>query len=205
MDEQSGQDRVLVAVKIFLRLPSSGYMTNHTMILPQAFYTRDVLTIAPEILGKILVRRLKDGSEIRFPVTEVEAYRGEEDLACHASKGRTKRTEIMYHSGGHVYMYLVYGIYWMLNVVVSDRDSTQALLIRGVGDTFGPGRVSRLLQLDGSFYGEPLWKSERLTIINPPDFTGLPSHFPTTILTSRRVGIDYAGEPWVSNPWRFRI
>ena len=71
--------------------------------LPQEFFTRDVLEVAPELLGKILVRKFDDGSIKKFKITEVEAYRGKDDLACHASKGRTPRTEIMYNDGGYIY------------------------------------------------------------------------------------------------------
>ena len=99
--------------------------------LGESFFIRDVLDVAPELLGKILVIK-KDSSIIQFPITEVEAYRGEEDLACHASKGRTSRTEIMYHQGGVIYVYLIYGMYWMLNFVTGGANQPQAVLIRGI-------------------------------------------------------------------------
>src|SRR4030042_4635780 len=82
----------------------------------ESFYERDVLEVAPCLLGNNIVLKKENGI-LRFMITESEAYRGEEDLACHACKGRTARTEIMYHMGGHLYIYLIYGMYWMLNIV----------------------------------------------------------------------------------------
>jgi len=172
-------------------------MHPHDLILPSGFFTRDVLAIAPEILGKILVRTLPDGSEIRLPLTEVEIYRGVEDQACHASKGMTTRNRVMFGVGGHIYMYLVYGMHWMFNIVTGPAGSPEALLIRGVGDVFGPGRVTKLLQMDGSFYGEPMASSTRIRVENAPSIV----HYST----GPRVGIHYAGEPWLSKPWRLKV
>ena len=95
------------------------------------FYQKDVLDVAPLLLGKILVRRFDDGSEIRLPIVEVEAYKGEEDLACHARFGKTTRNGIMYEQGGVVYMFLIYGMYWMLNIVTGAGDFPEAILVRG--------------------------------------------------------------------------
>ena len=81
------------------------------------FFRRDVLCVAPELVGRILVRRLPDGTLLRARITETEAYRGEQDTACHASRGRTRRTEVLYHDGGTIYVYLCYGMHWMLNIV----------------------------------------------------------------------------------------
>jgi len=172
-------------------------MYTNGLILPSGFFIRDVLDIAPEILGKILVRTLPDGSEIRLPLTEVEIYRGVEDLACHASKGMTARNRVMFGEGGHIYMYLVYGMHWMFNIVTGPAGSPEALLIRGAGDVFGPGKVTKLLQMDGSFYGESIAASSRIRIENAPEIV----HFST----GPRVGIQYAGEPWVSKPWRLKV
>ena len=106
--------------------------------LKSNFFTRDVLDVAPEILGKILVIRLKDGNYQKFSVTDVEAYKGTDDKACHASKGRTARTEVMFRTGGVLYVYLVYWMYWMLNVVTGLENDPQAVLIRGVDKCNGP-------------------------------------------------------------------
>ncbi len=162
------------------------------------FFKRDVLEVAPDLLGKTLVRRFSTGRTERFTITETEAYRGTEDLACHASKGRTPRTEVMYSEGGLIYVYLIYGMYWMLNFVTGIKDQPSAVLIRGIGDVTGPGKVGRLLELDKSFYGEDLYFSNRLWVEDEPNGN-------VTHTTHPRVGIDYAGDPWVSKPWRFKM
>jgi DNA-3-methyladenine glycosylase len=167
--------------------------------LPQSFFTRDVLTVAPELLGNYLVRKFNDGSFHKFLITETEAYRGEEDLACHASKGRTARTEIMYHEGGHLYVYLIYGMYWMLNIVTGTNDNPQAILIRGIEQFDGPGKLTKHLQIDKSFYGENLINSERIWIEPKPDKIKI------NYLTSPRIGIDYSGDIWKNKPWRFLL
>lgn len=165
------------------------------MRLPSSFFQRDVLKVAPEMLGKILVRKFNNNRVERYIITEVEAYSGDGDLACHASKGKTPRTEVMFREGGLVYVYLIYGMYWMLNVVTGHKDEASAVLIRGVATISGPGRVGKALQLDKSFYGEDLFRSERIWIED--------SEFQGKIIATPRIGINYAGEPWVSKPWRF--
>ncbi len=165
------------------------------MKLGQDFFSRDVLEVAPELLGKVLVRRFDNGKLFTSQITEVEAYRGEEDKACHASKGRTSRTEIMYHPGGSVYVYLIYGMYWMLNFVTGDRNEPQAVLIRGLNDIAGPGRITRRLEIGSDFYGENLAGSERLWIED--------SDQQVAVQAVPRIGIDYAGEPWKTLPWRY--
>ncbi len=164
-------------------------------ILPTTFFQQDVLLLAPALLGKILVRRFDDGTIERFRITETEAYRGEEDKGCHASKGCTQRTRIMYHSGGKIYVYLIYGIYWMLNIVSGKADEPQAVLIRGVERISGPGRIGKRLLLDKSFYGEVL-PSSRIWI---EDDNVTPEY-----ITTPRIGIDYA-EEWKDIEWRFVV
>ncbi|MFZ5428752.1 MAG: DNA-3-methyladenine glycosylase [Bacteroidota bacterium] len=162
------------------------------------FFRRDVLEVAPDLLGKYLVRIFPDGSIRRFMISETEAYRGTDDLACHASKGMTPRTEVMFRNGGLVYVYLIYGMYWMLNFVTGHEGEASAVLIRGIEDISGPGRTGRILQLDKSFYGENLETSPRIWVEEyHPD--------PAEYTTHPRVGIAYAGEPWVSQPWRFKL
>lgn len=165
--------------------------------LPASFFQHEVTNVAPRLLGKILVRKFDDGFIQKFIVTEVEAYRGMEDLACHASKGRTARTEVMFHEGGVVYVYLIYGMYWMLNFVTGTENEPTAVLIRGMEGISGPGRVGRALKLDKSFYGEDLSTSERIWL---EESDIIPRN-----ITTPRIGIDYAGEPWISKPWRFVI
>jgi DNA-3-methyladenine glycosylase len=165
--------------------------------LDRDFFTRDVLDVAPDLIGKIIIIGPAGPSERRFGITEVEAYRGRDDRACHASKGRTVRTEIMFHEGGRIYVYFIYGMYWMLNIVTGKEDDPQAVLIRGVEGITGPGRVTRELGIDGSYYGEDLTHSGRIRIAD----TGNKANYKT----KPRVGIDYAGEPWKSKEWRFLI
>jgi DNA-3-methyladenine glycosylase len=133
----------------------------------------------------------------RYVITEVEAYSGNGDLACHASKGKTPRTEVMFREGGLIYVYLVYGIHWLLNIVTGKEGDASAVLIRGIEKVSGPGRVGKALQLDKSLYGENLFTSNRIWIEN--------SEEKVEFTTSPRIGIQYAGEPWVSLPWRFLL
>lgn len=164
--------------------------------LDESFFCRDVLEVAPELPGKYLT--MSGSRDIkRYLITEVEAYRGEEDTACHASKGRTARTEIMYHSGGHIYVYLIYGMYWMLNFVTADENVPQAVLIRGLENMPGPGKLTKALGIDKSYYGTNLVSSKTIWV----EDHGLTP----VIFTSPRIGVDYSGEPWVSKPWRFFI
>lgn len=161
------------------------------------FYNRDVLKVAPDLVGKTLVRFFDDRTIHRSIILEAEAYRGIEDLACHASKGRTQRTEVMFRQGGLVYVYLIYGMYWMLNVVTGEPDNPQAVLIRGIEGCYGPGRLTKKLSIGKDFYGEDLVRSSRLWIEeNNQTFQ---------VQSAPRIGVDYAGELWASKPWRFYI
>jgi len=161
------------------------------------FFTRDVLEVAPEMPGKYLVVRGQDGRIKRHMITEVEAYRGTEDLACHASRGRTNRTDVMYRRGGHLYIYLIYGMYWMLNIVTGPEEEPQAILLRGVEDYCGPGRLTRGIGIDHSWNGIDLADSDLVWIEGPGRIV--------KVITSPRIGIDYSGEPWKSKPWRYFI
>lgn len=162
--------------------------------LDREFYTRDVLEVAPDLIGKYLAFRSGENSVGKYVITEVEAYRGEEDRACHAWRGKTSRTRVMYQHGGLVYVYFIYGMYWMLNIVTEKENIPHAVLIRGIDGFNGPGKITRALGIDKSFYGEDLTVSERIWIeesgLNPK------------IKTSPRIGVDYAGE-WRDKPWRF--
>ncbi|MDX9726726.1 MAG: DNA-3-methyladenine glycosylase [Bacteroidales bacterium] len=161
------------------------------------WYERDVLDVAPDLISKILAIRTKGGITARYLITETEAYRGEDDLACHASRGRTPRTDIMYHTGGMLYVYLVYGMYWMLNIVTGETNNPQAVLLRGLGGCPGPGRLTRLLGIDKSFNGEDLTTSQRIWF----EESGVEPDF----ITGERIGIEYAGDFWKSRPWRYTI
>ncbi|MCX6300845.1 MAG: DNA-3-methyladenine glycosylase [Bacteroidia bacterium] len=163
--------------------------------LKRSFFIRDVLYVAPDLIGKILVIKSEHDDIQRFMITETEAYRGAEDKACHASKGRTPRTEVMYREGGSIYVYFVYGMYWMLNFVAGEENEPQAALIRGIERHNGPGKLTKALKIDGSFYGEDLTASDRIWV----EDTG----FMPEIRTGPRIGINYAGDPWINKPWRY--
>lgn len=160
------------------------------------FYLADAVTVARQLPGMELVMA-SEKKCLRYVISETEAYLGDGDRACHASRGRTRRTEPMYLEGGHLYIYFVYGMHWMLNVVTGPADHPQAVLIRGVSQYQGPGRVTKGLGVDGSFNREDLASSGRIWI----EDTG----FRPALIAGPRVGIDYAGEPWISKPWRFII
>lgn len=164
--------------------------------LGRDFFTRDVLEVAPQLPGKYIVMEtpLVKGS---FMITEVEAYRGESDLACHASRGKTARTSVMYREGGILYVYLVYGIHWMLNIVTAEENNPQAILIRGIEGVSGPGRLTKALGVDLSWNGIDIIRS---SVVGIEDRGIRPE-----LLTSPRIGIDYAGEPWISKQWRYFV
>ena len=165
--------------------------------LDRAFFRRDVLEVAPALLGKLLVMNDEGRGKAVYTISETEAYKGGDDLACHASKGRTGRTDVMFGDGGHIYMYLIYGMYWMLNVDTSSEEVPQAVLIRALREVSGPGRLTRLIGVDRSYNGEDLVTSPRIGIYESGEGS-IPSH-----TTGPRIGIDYAGEPWKSMPWRY--
>jgi DNA-3-methyladenine glycosylase len=163
--------------------------------IDRQFFNRDVLKVAPSLLGKYIVRRFDNGLIKKYKIIETEAYRGEEDLACHASKGRTPRTEVMYQKGGLVYVYFIYGMYWMLNFVTGIENEPQAVLIRAMEGFNGPGKLTKELALDKSFYGEDLSTSNRIWLAENLNST--------SIKTAPRVGINYAGDYWKAQEWRF--
>ncbi len=163
--------------------------------LNRLFFTRDVLDVAPELLGKKLNRKFDNGEIKSFIITEVEAYRGEDDLACHASKGMTPRNKVMYNEGGLIYVYLIYGIHWMFNIVTSVKGNPQAVLIRGIEGFSGPGRVTKALGINKSFYAIDVVSSEKIWFSNSGEI------IPYT--ADKRIGIDYAGNYWANKPWRF--
>ncbi len=148
---------------------------------------------AEALVGKILVRRFPDGRELRARITETEAYYTEADTACHAHKGRTKRTEVLYRPAGTVYVYLCYGMHWMLNLVTGAEDSPQAVLIRGVEGVSGPGRVTKYLGIDKSLNDTMLGDALRL---EEDGYTPAVEKLP-------RVGIGYASPEDQARLWRF--
>jgi len=158
------------------------------------FYTRDVLVVAPELLGKTLCRRVGE-TTLTGRITEVEAYRGEEDTACHARVGRTKRTEVLYMAGGHAYVYLCYGIHCLLNVVTGKQGDPQAVLIRGLADVSGPGRLTKA-------FGITL-EDNRLDLVTSSTLWLEDEGFVPQVSTSRRIGIGYATQEDQARLWRF--
>ncbi len=164
-------------------------------MLNSNFFKRDVLSVAPELLGKFLVKKEKE-KEIKMIITEVEAYDGEQDKACHASKGSTGRVEVMYGPAGVWYVYLVYGMYHMLNVVTGEIDYPSAVLIRGTKEVSGPGRLSKALSIDKGFNNKDLSKETGLWI---EEGLFVPSE---EIVRTSRIGVSYAKE-WADKPYRF--
>ncbi|HTL29336.1 MAG TPA: DNA-3-methyladenine glycosylase [Tepidisphaeraceae bacterium] len=165
--------------------------------LDRAFYQKPAEQLARDLIGKILVHHV-NGKQLRGRIVETEAYIGEHDLACHASKGRTKRTEVMFGDAGHAYVYFIYGMYEMLNIVASHVGDAQAVLVRAAEplddwdeNLTGPGRLAR---------GFEITRAD-----NAADLTGdrlfmLDDGSPTPRITrSKRINIDYAGH------WKHRL
>ena len=157
----------------------------------------DAVTAAKALVGVWLCRRMADGTVVRRRITETEAYCGEEDTACHAHKGRTARTDVMYSAGGCAYIYLCYGMHEMLNIVTGPKDRPEAVLIRGVEGLEGPGRLTRLLSIDRALNREDLVSSDRLWLESDGayvKFTAAP-----------RIGIAYASRRDQNRKWRFTL
>ena len=181
-------------------------MRTCVTILRGEFFSRSVLKVAPDLLGKYLV-----SANLEAIITEVEAYDGPQDLACHGRFGPTKRTEVMFGPAGYFYVYLCYGVHWMLNIVTGNEGYPAAVLIRGVRgskglkgskgeDTFhGPGKITKAFGIDQSFNGksvEPssgLWIEDRGVEVHSNQMRKLP-----------RIGVDYAGA-WAKKPYRFLL
>jgi len=163
------------------------------------FFNRDTAVVAQELLGKFLVRRV-GGREVAVMITETEAYDGPHDLASHASKGKTMRTEMMFGHPGHFYIYLIYGMYFMLNVVTREHGYPAAVLIRGIEGVEGPGKLTRFLKIDKKLNGRAaaqpsaLWFEDRGVKISPRNIKKLP-----------RVGVTYAGPIWSAKKLRFLL
>lgn len=157
------------------------------------FYHRPCLEVAQDLVGKVLVHNTPAGA-LRLRITETEAYCGEADTACHAHKGRTKRTEVLYDVAGTVYIYLCYGVHWLLNIVTGEKEEPQAVLIRACAEASGPGRLTKALQITGelnrsSILGDVLWVED----------DGLQ----WDIRADKRVGIGYAAPEDQAKLWRF--
>ncbi len=168
-------------------------------VLSKKFFERSAPIVAQDLIGKYLVRKER-GKESAFIITEVEAYEGHEDKASHASKGRTKRTEIMFGSAGVFYVYLVYGMYEMLNIVTSAKDYPAAVLIRGVEDINGPGRLTKSLKIKRVLNGKKVARKSGLWIDDRGE--KVPKN---RIKKTPRIGVDYAGAVWSQKHYRFML
>lgn len=164
------------------------------MKLENILYERSALEFAPLLLGKLLCIA-EHGKVLRFRVTETECYCGETDTACHAHKGKTERTKILYNQGGCAYVYLCYGIHNLFNIVTGREGVPQAVLVRSVEGYNGPGKLTKAMKIDRSFNGESLITSERIWV-EDDGYTG-------EYETAKRVGIDFATEEYREKPWRF--
>ena len=178
--------------------------------LPRVFFDRPTLKVAKDLLWKVLTKQTPNGI-IQTKIVDAEAYVGPKDKACHASKGRTKRTEIMFGPAGFTYVYLIYGMYHCLNIVTEQEDYPAAILIRGLeilGEDHspdlprridGPGRVCRFLEIDRTHngldatVGTTLWIEDHGLAVSRKQIQTLP-----------RIGVDYAGE-WAKKLWRFYL
>ncbi|HEY4514081.1 MAG TPA: DNA-3-methyladenine glycosylase [Candidatus Paceibacterota bacterium] len=165
-------------------------------ILKQSFYLRDGEIVVREILGKYLVRKTGN-RQTSLMINEVELYEGFEDRSSHGFT-RTKRSEIMYGPGGHWYVYLCYGMYDMLNIVLGPKEHPAAILIRGAGEYSGPGRLTKALRIDRQLNAKSakkesgLWIEDRAAVIAQKD-----------ILRTPRIGIGNAGPKWTKRLHRF--
>ena len=174
-------------------------------VLRKEFFEQKTLKVAKGLLGKTLCVR-KDGKILKGIIIETEAYIGEDDLACHASKGRTKRTETLYKKAGTVYAYLIYGMHYCLNIVTEKENYPSAVLIRGIANAqhrvshivSGPGRVCRYFGIDKTFngldiFGKNIWIEDNGLKISPRE-----------ILKLKRIGVDYA-KHCKDYLWRFNL
>lgn len=170
------------------------------------FYNRSALVVAKALLGQVLVHETEAGRRAGR-IVETEAYVGAHDLACHASKGRTARTDVMFGPAGHAYVFLVYGMHHCFNVVVDAEGVGAAVLVRGVEPlegiapdtrTDGPGRVCQRMGITLAH--------NRLSLLEPgPLFIEpAPSPRPRDVARGPRIGVDYAGE-WAAKPYRWWV
>jgi len=161
------------------------------MKLGYDFYHRPCLKVARDLVGKVLVCGDKC-----LRISETEAYVGEADTACHAHKGRTKRTEVMYMKAGTIYIYLCYGVHWLLNIVTGEEDKPEAVLIRACVDANGPGKLTKKLGITGELNRHSICGDD-LYIID--------DGFSCDVTNDKRVGIAYAAEEDQNRLWRFKM
>jgi len=160
--------------------------------LGDAFFHRPCLQVAENLVGKVLVC-----GDQKLRITETEAYCGEADTACHAHKGRTKRTEVLYAEAGTIYVYLCYGIHWLLNIVTGEENEPEAVLIRACLDANGPGKLTKKLGITGEFNRQHICRQDALFIED--------DGFTCEIITDKRVGIGYASQEDQNRLWRSKM
>ena len=184
-------------------------------VLSRDFYNRPTLEVAEDLLGCLLVRQLDSGATLAARIVDLEAYIGQEDTACHASKGRTPRTEVMFGEPGHAYVYLIYGLHHLLNLVTEESGRPCGIMLRAVEPVHnlevmrairpvkgqnlsnGPGKLTRALDVDRQLNtwdlcaGQQLWVAPR------------PEPLMESVSRGPRVGIDYADQEDREAPWRF--
>lgn len=165
--------------------------------LPATFFQRPAAQVARDLLGKNLVRSAR-ATLTSSMIIETEAYEGTHDLASHSSRGRTPRTEVMFGPAGRFYVYRVYGLHWMLNVVTGDVGDGAAVLIRGIQGVSGPGRVAAALKIDGSLHGREAAPAAGLWFEVPVSTARKPR-----VIRTPRIGVDYAGSVWAAKKLRF--
>lgn len=172
--------------------------------LGREFFLRDAPTVARDLIGKVIFQK-KGEKYLRWRIKEAEAYCGPKDKAAHSYGGRrTQRTEAMYLPGGHLYVYFIYGMYHMLNIVANETGIPEGVLIRAVEpldleglDTSGPGKLCRVLGITKAHYALDLCDGEEMFLVDD-------GYRPEKIVATTRVGIDYAEEDRF-RPWRFYI
>jgi DNA-3-methyladenine glycosylase len=165
--------------------------------LGPTFFDRPADTAAHDLIGNLLCWRDSNGDTYSRIITEVEAYVGPEDLASHASNGRrTKRNEPMFGPPGIFYVYFIYGMHWMLNVVTGPVGFPAAVLIRGLDGIVGPGRVTKAIGINGDLSGKPAIESSGVWFSPGPKRK-------MDVIHSPRIGVAYAGEVWSRKPLRF--
>ncbi len=182
-----------------MRSAANVFPLSGPVLPPEHWRARATVRLARELLGKFLVRTRDGVVEARL-ITEVEAYDGERDLACHARAGRTARTATMYRAGGCWYVYLCYGVHEMLNLVTGPADWPAAVLIRGVAGAAGPGRLTRALGIDRRLDRAAVAPASGLHVEDRG--VRVPRAW---VRATPRIGVDFAGPVWAAKPWRFLI
>ena len=168
-------------------------------ILSPKFFQDNILKICPNLLGKYLVRKIEK-QKTKYLITEIEAYDGQNDLASHGRFGKTKRNKAMFLQGGHFYVYLIYGMYWMLNIVTGEKDYPAAILIRGTKEINGPGRLTKNLKINKIFDKQIIHPDTNLWI----EENNI-KNFSKEIIKTPRIGVDYAGPIWSKKLYRFLL